>query len=163
MSIVAAMLLMGACTWGRQERPPVPTEPESGACSLLSKDQVQAAFGNPVAGVRELSQQDFIVPLPAGFAACAYETGDRYGRLTVSVRPITLHEYEARIASRDPENTREVPGLGEDAAYTVCGELSIYAGGRLLQFGVQYADCAILGPLVSLARVAVPRLGNVAL
>jgi hypothetical protein len=56
-----------------------------------------------------------------------------------------LDEYQARIASRDPENTRQVPGFAEGAVFTGCGELSVYSEGRVLQLGVQYADCGVLG------------------
>jgi hypothetical protein len=56
-----------------------------------------------------------------------------------------LDEYQARIASRDPENTRQVPGFAEGAVFTGCAELSVYSEGRVLQLGVQYADCGVLG------------------
>lgn len=103
-----------------------------------------------------------MVPPPVGTVACAYDTGDRYGQLIVSVRLMTLDEYQARFESRDPENTRQVPDLAEGAAFTGCGELSVYSEGRVLQLGVQFADCAVLRKLISLGRFALRRLSSVA-
>jgi hypothetical protein len=73
-----------------------------------------------------------------------------------------LDEYQARIASRDSENTRQVPALAEGAVFTGCGELSVYSEGRLLQLGVQYADCDVLRQLIWLARIALRRMSNIA-
>jgi hypothetical protein len=113
-----------------------------------------------VTEVRKLSQEDFMVPLPAGFSACAYQTGERYGQLTLLVRPMTFETYRARIARRDPAN-QQVPGVGEDAVFHACGELSAYSEGHVLQLAVQYVDCSVLGRLTSLARSASRRLSNV--
>jgi hypothetical protein len=90
---------------------------------------------------------------------CAYETNTHFGQLSVSVQPMTRSEYEARIAERDPTNTRRVAHLGDDAVFTGCGVLSVYSEGRVLQLGIQkYADCGALRQLVALARVALQRL-----
>jgi hypothetical protein len=97
-----------------------------------------------------------MVPPSVGTVACAYDTGDRYGQLIVSVRPMTLDEYQARFESRDPEN------LAEGAVFIGCGELSVYSEGRVLQLGFQFADCAVLRKLISLGRFALRRLSDIA-
>ena len=127
-------------------------------CSLLSKGLVETTVSGAVGTVRELTPDDFLSPPPSGFVACAYSTDTRYGQVLVSVQPSGRDDYEAQYVERDPTNTREVPNLGEDARFSVCGSLSVFSNGRVLQLGIQFADCKALPRLVSLAQVAIRRL-----
>ncbi len=69
-------------------------------------------------------------------------------------------EYDAQYVERDPINTHKVASLGEDARYSGCGGLTVYFGGRVLQLGIQFADCDSLRRLVSLAQMALRRLAR---
>lgn len=157
VALLAATLFAGACTSSGSPPSSDATTPDD-PCSLLPEGRVGATLRGAVTQVRELTAEDFISPPPRGRVVCAYETNTHFGQLSVSVQPITRSEYEARIAERDPTNTRRVAHLGDDAVFTGCGVLSIYSKGRVLQLAIQFADCNALRQLVSLARVALQRL-----
>lgn len=157
IAVLAAALLAGACT---SSGPPPSSHATRSAdpCSLLPEGRVGATLRGAVTQVRELTAEDFVIPPPRGGVACAYETNTHFGQLSVSVQPMTRSEFEARIAERDPANTRQVAHLGDDAVFHGCGGLSIYSKGRVLQLVLQFADCSAQHELVSLARVALQRL-----
>jgi len=174
IAVLAACLLSGACTStssssaspGSSSRssastpePATPVAPNViDPCSLLPGGLVGRTLPGSVTKVRELSADEFASPPPAGTAVCAYETNGRSGELLVGIRPMGRKQYDALFVERDRANTRRVRNVGEDARYSGCGGLSVYANGRVLQVGIQFADCNALGRLVTLARVALRRL-----
>lgn len=127
-------------------------------CSLLTRGEVGDALQARVTDVRELTAEDFPIPPPEPIFACAYETGSRFGRLSVVVESMDRGDYVDRYVNRDPADTARVTDVGEDATFHGCADLAVYSGGRVLEIGIQYADCDALPRLVSLALTSLGRL-----
>jgi hypothetical protein len=101
---------------------------------------------------------DFIRAPGRGSAACSYQTGEPYGALVLFTQPMNRKVFNRKFAERDPANTRKVNGVGEDALFYACGDLTVYADRRLVQLSVQFASCDLIPPLRSLANSFLDRL-----
>lgn len=162
---MCAALLIAACQPASRAVPPTTASErisvataELDPCALLSRAFVTKTLGTDVTEVRELGAENFHSPPPPDSVTCAYETTSaHFGQLIVGVQPMTHAEYRSVFVERDPVNVGTPVHVGEEA-YFDCGSVIAYSQGRVLQVGVQYADCDARRELVTLARVALAAL-----
>ena len=145
---VIALLVALACSSSPQPTSTLPRHP----CGLIPRSLVASTLG-PVTFVRRLHAGDFMALPGHPFAACAYGTKSPYGQFGVFVGPMTHEAYERQYES-DPRNEQPIGGLGEAAVYQACSDIAVYDGGRVIQVGVQLADCGLRSELMALARAA---------
>ena len=127
-------------------------------CPLLTEAEIGRALDAEVSRVRPMKTTDFIQAPGKGSAACSYQTGEPYGALVLFTQPMNRKAFDRKFAERDPANTRNVSGVGENAVFYACGDSAVYADGRLVQLSVQFASCDLIPPLRSLATSVLDRL-----
>jgi hypothetical protein len=111
-----------------------PSEP----CSLLTPSDVSKAFKHDVRKGREVlsrpNSDGEQVPL------CIYRTGPPYTSLAIYVeRPVTRRDFQERM-ERDPRNTKELGGLGDQAFIHAGVSLSVLEGDTVVDATVQHFD-----------------------
>lgn len=127
-----------------------PSEP----CSLLAPSDVAKAFKHGVKKGREVlsrpNSDGERVPL------CIYRTGPPYTSLTIYVeRPVTRRGFQRRMA-RDPRNTKELGGIGDEAFIHAGVSLSVLEGDTVVAATVQHFDT------VQRTQVVLRKIGSAA-